>query len=88
MLSTKFKSVDTNYATRDFTDQGIASTRGPVSRDKEKELMPWQGPDVGSDDDLSLEAGLNSTKVSLMGRDVMCGWKGTCIIGGFWYDEG
>jgi len=67
MLTARFKSVDTHYATRDFTDQAIASSRGSLGREKEmKELTPWDGPEVGSDEDLSLDAGLSNSKVSVI----------------------
>jgi hypothetical protein len=59
MLSVRFKSVDTSYATRDFaTDTAITASRNNSIRDKE--LTPWDGPD-GSDEDLSLEVDLSAT---------------------------
>ncbi|XP_035708964.1 ataxin-2 isoform X2 [Folsomia candida] len=61
MLSVKFKSVDTTYATRDFaTDAAISATRNVTARDKQ--LTPWDGPDATSDEDLSLDTDLGTGK--------------------------
>lgn len=65
MLSVKFKSVDTTYATRDFaTDAAISATRNVTARDKQ--LTPWDGPDATSDEDLSLDTDLGTGKVGLI----------------------
>lgn len=56
MLSIRFRSVDTTYASREFATDGTIS-RGVI---RDKELTPWDGADGSVEDLPTMAMGLGS----------------------------